>query len=102
MAVINSAVSFNVLFGTVSDNGIDPIVVPGSGPRPDGRPGCMITVRPGINLVPDELLEHHYLQTFIDAGAVTLSDVDEPRPSISKFLLEQSPAPKSIGADPAT
>ena len=44
----------------------------------------MIAIRPGVNLVPDELLQHHYLRSFIDAGGVTLSDVDEPRRSIDR------------------
>jgi hypothetical protein len=90
---IRSSTGFNIILNEAVAGGL---------PRADGRPGCMIVIRPGVNIVPTELFEHSYLRTFIDAGAVTLSDVDEPRRSISKFLRDQSPAPTLIGADPAT
>ena len=95
MRKILAATGFNVILNEA---------LPGGLSRADGRPGCMIAIRPGANMVPDELLEHHYLRSFIDAGAVTLSEIDEPPParSISKFLREQSPAPNLIGTDPAT
>jgi hypothetical protein len=88
---IRSTTGFNIILNKA---------VAGGGPRPDGRPGCMIAIRRGANMVPEELLEHHYLRSFVDAGAVTLSAVDEPRSSISKFIREQSPAPTLISADP--
>ena len=53
----------------------------------------MIVVRPGANRVPDTLLEHFYLRSYIDAGMVTLPDVDEPPRAISKFLRDK-PLPK--------
>jgi hypothetical protein len=95
MRRILSATGFNVILNEALAGGL---------PRADGRPGCMIAIRPGANVVPDELLEHHYLRTFIDTGAVILSDVDELQPprTVSKFLRNQSPAPTLIGADPST
>jgi hypothetical protein len=108
---IHSSTGFNIILNEIVDGGA---------PRPDGRPGCMITIRPGVNVVPDELLEHPYLLSYIDAGSVTLHDVDEPPPrTVSKFppptdradlpnpfadaaqhVIE--PTPKDIGADLAT
>jgi hypothetical protein len=80
MRKIRSSTAFNVILNET---------VAGGAPRPDGRPGCMIAIRSGANMVPDELLEHHYLQAYIDAGLVTLRDVDEPPPrTISKYLRD--------------
>jgi len=111
MRKIRSATFFNIVLGTLIEGGL---------PRPDGRPGCMIAIRPGANMVPDELLEHHYLKSYIDAGSVTLHDVDEPPPrTVSKFLPPADraelpnpfgdaaqhviePTPTDTGADPAT
>ena len=63
MRRILSAVGFNVILNEA---------LAGGRPRPDGRPGCMIAILPGANVVPDELLEHRYLRSFIDAGLVTM------------------------------
>jgi len=97
MRRILSASSFNVILNEALAGGL---------PRPDGRPGCMIAIRPGANLIPDELLEHRYLRSFVDTGAVTITEVDEPPPpprSVSKFIRKQSSVqPNLIGADPAT
>jgi hypothetical protein len=78
---IRSATGFNIILNER---------VQGGQPRPDGRTGCMIVIRPGVNIVPDELLEHDYLRSFIDAGAVTVPDVDDPEPprAISKYLRD--------------
>jgi hypothetical protein len=87
---ILSATGFNVILNEAGDGGQ---------PRADGRPGCMIAIRPGANLVPDELLEHHYLRAYIDAGLVTVPVFDAPEPSraISKYLRDdfyrRPPAP---------
>jgi hypothetical protein len=113
---IRSTTGFNIILNETIAGGL---------PRPDGRPGCLITIRPGANVVPDELLDHYYLKSFIDAGSVTLHDVDEleqPR-AISKYLRDDfypadrtdlpnpfgaaaqhviEPTPTGIGADPAT
>jgi hypothetical protein len=77
---ILSATAFNVVLNEVIAGGL---------PRADGRPGCMIAIRPGANMVPDELLEHSYLRSHLDAGSVTLPDVDEPPPrTVSKYLRD--------------
>jgi hypothetical protein len=90
MRKIRSATFFNIVLGTLIEGGL---------PRPDGRPGCVIAIRPGINLVPDELIEHPYLRSHIDAGLVTLPDVDEPeRPrTISKYLRDDFHAADNAG-----
>jgi hypothetical protein len=110
---IRSSTGFNITLNETIAGGL---------PRPDGRIGCMVVIRPGANMVPDELLNHHYLRSFIDAGAVTLHDVDEPPPqprNVSKFFPPADradlpnpfakaaqhviePAPTDISADPAT
>jgi hypothetical protein len=98
MRKILSATAFNMILNEV---------IHGGAPRPDGRPGCMIAIRPGANMVPDELIEHHYLKSYIDADLVTLPDANEPEPpprTISKFNRTQSIEPpplEPIGADPA-
>jgi hypothetical protein len=97
MRKVRSTTGFNIVLNETIAGGL---------PRQDGRLGCMIVIRPGANMIPDELLEHHYLQSFIDAGSVTLHDVDEleqPR-AVSKYLRNQSdpPSTESIGADPET
>lgn len=82
MRKIRSTTGFNVILNEVVAGGL---------PRPDGQKGCMIAIRPGANLVPHELLEHFYLRSYIDAGLVTLPDVDEPPApprAISKFLRD--------------
>src|SRR5260370_35980830 len=60
---IRSTTAFNVILNEAVAGGL---------PRPDGMRGCMVTIRPGINLVPDELLDHPYLRSYIAAGAVTV------------------------------
>jgi hypothetical protein len=79
MRKIRATTGFNVILNEMIAGGL---------PRPDGMPGCMIAIRPGVNVVPDELLEHFYLKSHIDSGSVTLCDVDEPPRAISKFLRE--------------
>jgi hypothetical protein len=92
MRKISSATAFNIILNEAIAGGL---------PRPDGRPGCMIAVRPGINMIPDDL-EHWYLQSHIDAGSVTSPDVDGPPRAVSKYLREQPiepPPTELIGAD---
>jgi hypothetical protein len=72
MAIISSTVSFNVLFGTVSDNGIDAIAVPGAVPRPDGQLGCMYRIVPGEQTVPPQVFSNLYFQTYVSGGRVTV------------------------------
>jgi hypothetical protein len=74
MAVINSTVSFNVLFGTVSDNGIEAIVVPGAVPRPDGMLGCMYQVLRGQQTVPWQVFAASFFEEFVATGQVTVID----------------------------
>jgi hypothetical protein len=95
MRKIRSATTFSIILNEVIAGGL---------PRPDGRPGCMIAVRPGLNLVPDELLDHPYLRVHIDGGTVTLADVDEPEPPprpFSKFSLpaDRAGLPNPFAAD---
>lgn len=70
MAVINSTVKFNIMFGT--QDGIDPIAVPGSVPRPDGLVGCMYTVQIGQQTVPNAVFTDLYFQKFVAGGQVTV------------------------------
>jgi hypothetical protein len=87
---ILSATAFNVVLNETIAGGL---------PRADGRPGCMIAIRPGANMVPDELLEQPYLRSHLDAGSVTLPDVDEPeRPrTVSKYLRDDFHPADSAG-----
>jgi hypothetical protein len=70
MAVINSSVSFNVIFGT--PDGVDPIVVPGSVPRPDGLVGCMYRVVQGQQTIPWQVFTNSFFQEFVATGQVTI------------------------------
>jgi hypothetical protein len=72
MAIISSTVSFNVLFGTVSDNGIDAIAVPGAVPRPDGQLGCLYRVVQGEQTVPPQVFNDIFFQRFVSGGQVTV------------------------------
>lgn len=63
--------------------------IAGGAPRPDGRKGCVIRIRPGFNSIADEVLLHHYLRAYLDAGLVTVHDAEEPAPpprTVSKYL----------------
>jgi hypothetical protein len=96
--------------------------IAGGAPRPDGRPGCVVHIKPGFNSIADAVFQHHYLKSYIADGLVTLPDVDEPEPprTVSKYLRDDfadsadlpnpfagaeqkftEPAPTD-GADPAT
>jgi hypothetical protein len=74
MAVINSTVSFDVLFGTPDGLAADAIVVPGSVPRPDGLPGCMYRVVQGEQTVPQQVFTDLYFQSYVTGGQVTVID----------------------------
>jgi hypothetical protein len=76
MAIISSKVSFNVLFGTVSDNGIDAIAVPGAVPRPDGQLGCLYRVVQGEQTVPPQVFNDIFFQKFVATGQVTVISQD--------------------------
>jgi hypothetical protein len=68
MRKINSASGFNIILNEAIAGGL---------PRLDGRPGCMIAVRPGVNMVPDQILEDPFFKKFVTAGQVTVS-ADHP------------------------
>jgi hypothetical protein len=88
---IRSTTGFNVILNKALEGGL---------PRADGRPGCMIVIRLGVNMVPTELVEHSYLRAYIDAGLVAVPDVDEPeRPRVvSKYLRDGfHPRPTASG-----
>jgi hypothetical protein len=72
MAVINSTVSFNIIFGETAPG--YPIVVPGSEPRPDGLPGCMYKIVQGQQTVPSQVISDLFFQEFVATGQVTVID----------------------------
>jgi hypothetical protein len=74
MAIINSTVSFSVLFGTPDGLAADAIVVPGSEPRPDGLPGCAFHIVQGQQTIPQQVFTDLYFQTYVAGGQVTVID----------------------------
>jgi hypothetical protein len=74
MATITSTVQFNVLFGTVSDDGQTAIHVAGAVPRPDGGLGCMYTVLRGQQVVPSQVFSHPFFNEFVATGQVTIQN----------------------------
>lgn len=72
MPVVNSTVSFNVIFGTL--DGTTPIVVSGSVPRPDLMLGCMYTVHRGQQTIPLQVFTDLFFQKFVATGQVTVID----------------------------
>jgi hypothetical protein len=69
MRKINSLTGFNITLNEA---------IAGALPRPDGRPGCMIAIRPGANMVPESVLEHPFFEKFVATGQVTVSAADHP------------------------
>jgi hypothetical protein len=68
MAVINSTVSFNVIFGAEQTSAPGPGYVP----RPDGLPGAMYQVQKGQQTVPIQVFTHLFFQRFVTTGQVTV------------------------------
>lgn len=65
MAVINSTVSFNIIFDGTEN-------CPGSVPRQDGLQGSMYTVHQGQQTIPLQVFTNLFFQRFVAGGQVTV------------------------------